>query len=139
MDLLGVMVHPPTTPAGWDEWDWITAVQIASALTIACLGDEIVWEGSRRKAALTSLVYGPTDWSGAAALIALAVLANQNKRITIEFDALCRDLWSLGRGTAEWPHERAMVFGLIFVNHYSSESRKYIQDYFEQMKQENQG
>jgi tetratricopeptide (TPR) repeat protein len=138
MDLLGVMVHPPTTPAGWDEWDWITAVQIASALTIACLGDESVWEGSRRKAALTSLVYGPTDWSGAAALIALAVLANQNKRITIEFDALCRDLWSLGRGTAEWPHEQAMVFGLIFVNHYSSESRKYIQDYFAQMKQENQ-
>ena len=21
--LLGVMVHPPTTPPGWDEWDWI--------------------------------------------------------------------------------------------------------------------
>jgi hypothetical protein len=135
-DLLGVMVHPPATPAGWDEWDWITAVQIASALTIASLGDDTAWEGSRRKAALTSLIYGPTDWSGAAALIALAVLAKQDKRITIEFDSICRDLWSLGQGTAEWPHEQAMVFGLIFVNNYSKEARKHIQEYFERRQQE---
>lgn len=134
MDLLGVMVHPPTTPADWDEWDWITAVQIASALTIASLGDETVWEGSRRKAALTSLIYGPTDWSGAAAIIALAVLARQNTHIHIKFDYICRDLWSLGRSTAEWPHEQAMVFGLIFVNQYSKKARKHIQEYFEQMQ-----
>jgi tetratricopeptide (TPR) repeat protein len=137
-DLLGAMVHPPTTPASWDEWNWITAVQIASALTIASLGDDTAWEGSRRKAALTSLIYGPTDWSGAAALIALAVLAGQNKRITIEFDHICRDLWSLGRGTGEWPHEQAMVFGLLFVNLYSKEARKYIQEYFERMQKESQ-
>ena len=135
-DLLGTMVHPPATPAGWEEWDWITAVQIASALTIASLGDDTAWEGSRRKAALTSLIYGPTDWSGAAALIALAVLAGQNTRITIAFDHICRDLWSLGRGTAEWPHEQAMVFGLLFVNHYSKEARTYIQEYFERMQKE---
>lgn len=137
MDLLGVMVHPPATSAGWEEWDWITAVQIASALTIASLGDEHTWEGSRRKAALTSLVYGPTDWSGAAALIALAVLANQSTRMAIEFDAICCDLWKRGQGTAEWPHERAMVFGLIFVNHYSEEARHHIQAYFERIRREN--
>jgi len=136
--LLGTMVHPPATPAGWEEWDWITAVQIASALTIASLGDDTAWEGSRRKAALTSLIYGPTDWSGAAALIALAVLAGQNTHVTIEFDHICRDLWSLGRGTAQWPHEQAMVFGLIFVNHYSEEARKYVQEYFERMRKESQ-
>ena len=135
-DLLGVMVHPPATPTSWDEWDWITAVQIASALTIASLGNDTVWEGSRRKAALTSLIYGPTDWSGAAALIALAVLAVQNTCITIEFDSTCRDLWSRGRGTAEWPHEQAMVFGLIFVSHYSKEAGKYIQEYFERIQKE---
>ena len=136
IDLLGVMVHPPATPDGWDEWDWITAIQIASALTIASLGNETVWEGSRRREALLSLIYGPTDWSGAAALIALAVLAGQNKRITIEFDAICRDLWHLGPGTIEWPHEQAMVFGLRFVGHYSKEAGEYIQDYFERMRKE---
>lgn len=136
MDVLGVMVHPPTTPADRNEWDWITAIQIASALTIASLGNDTAWEGSRRKAALTSLIYGPTDWAGAAALITLAVLARQNAYITIEFDAICRDLWSLGRGTAEWPHEQAMVFGLIFVGHHSKEASNYIQEYFKQRKNE---
>jgi hypothetical protein len=31
-----------------------------------------------------------------------------------------------------------MVFGLIFVNHYSKEAGKYIQEYFEQMKKESE-
>ena len=100
------------------------------------VGAEPAREDSRHKAALTSLIYGPTDWSGAAALIALAVLAGQNKRITIAFDHICRDLWSLGRGTAEWPHEQAMVVGLLFVDHYSKEARTYIQKYFERMQKE---
>jgi tetratricopeptide (TPR) repeat protein len=128
--LLGVMVHPPAAPAGWDEWDWLIAVQIASALTIASL--ETDWEGSRRKAALTSLIYGPLDWSGAAALIAMVVLAHQDMRINIEFDRICRDLWHFGPGSAEWPLEQAMVFGLIFLNTYSDEARKHIDAYFEQ-------
>ena len=133
MSLLGVMVHPPAVPEGWETWDWLIAVQIASALTIASL--ETGWEGSRRKAALTSLIYGPMDWSGAAALSALAILARQDMRIHIEFDRICCDLWQFGRGSAEWPHEQAMVFGLIFLNAYSDEAKEHISAYFEQQKQ----
>jgi tetratricopeptide (TPR) repeat protein len=132
--LLGVMVHPPAVPEGWDAWDWIIAVQIASTLTIAAIDSG--WEDSRCKAALTSLIYGPLDWSGAAALIALAVLSRQDKRIHIEFDRVCRDLWHFGRGSAEWPHEHAMVFGLYFVSGYSDEAQKYIDEYFEEMRRE---
>jgi tetratricopeptide (TPR) repeat protein len=132
--LLGVMVHPPTTPSGWDEWDWLIAVQIASTLTIASL--ETGWEGSQRKAALTSLIYGPMDWSGAAALIALAVLAQQDMRICIEFDRICCDLWRIGPGSAEWPLEKAMVFGLVFLNAYSDEAREHMNLFFEQKRKE---
>jgi hypothetical protein len=137
MSLLGVMVHPPVVPAGWEAWDWLVAVQIASALTIASL--ETGWEGSRRKAALTSLIYGPLDWSGAAALIAMAVLAHQDMHICIEFDRLCLDIWRFGRGSAEWPLEQAMVFGLIFLNMYSQEAQKHIDDYFEEMREREKG
>lgn len=136
MSLLGVMVHPPTTPTGWDEWDWVIAIQLASALTIASI--DAGWEGSRRKAALTSLIYGPMDWSGAAALIAMAVLARQDRRINIEFDNICRDLWHFGPGSAEWPLEQAMVFGLIFVDAYSDEAKEYIDAYFERMRREHE-
>lgn len=132
MSLLGVMVHPPATPEGWETWDWLSAVQIASALTITAIDNG--WEGSRRKAALTSLIYGPMDWSGAAALIALAVLAQQDRRINIEFDHICRDLWRFGRGSAAWPHEPAMVYGLIFLNSYSEEAQEYIDAYFEDIQ-----
>jgi len=132
--LLGVMVHPPTKPADWDEWDWIFALQLASTLTIAFL--DTGWEGSLRKTVLTSLIYGPMDWSGAAALITMAVLAHQDKRITIEFDRICCDLWHFGPGSAEWPLEHAMVAGLRFVNSYSDEARKHINDYFARMREE---
>lgn len=128
--LLGVMIHPPATPQGWNEWDWLSAVQIASALTIASL--ETDWEGSRRKAALISLIYGPLDWSGSAALIGLAVLARQDMRIAIEFDRLCCDLWKIGSGSAVWPLEQAMVFGLILLDAYSPEAQKHIDAYFEE-------
>src|SRR5260221_9994683 len=73
-DLLGVMVHPPTASDGRPAWDWIRQVQIASALTISQLG-YATWEGSIRRDALLSLVYGPMDWSGVAGLVALASLA----------------------------------------------------------------
>src|SRR5579875_1298485 len=132
ISLLGVMVHPPTPPEGWETWDWLYAVQIASALTIAFIDKG--WVGSRRKAALTSLIYGPMDWSGAAALIAMAVLARQDMRIHIEFDTICCDLWNFGRGSAEWPHEYAMVFGLHFVGGYSDEAKMHIKDFFDGMK-----
>ena len=131
MDLLGVMVHPPVTPVGWEEWDWINAVQLASALMLTAI--DTGWEGSRRKAVLTSLIYGPMDWSGAAALIALSVLARQDMHINIEFDLICRDLWHLYPADVMWPLEQATIFGLIFVGDYSDAARAYKKAYFERM------
>ena len=76
------------------------------------------------------------DWSGAAALIAMAVLARQDKRIHIEFDAICCDLWHFGPGSAEWPHEQAMAFGLLFSDGYSDKAKDRINAYFERMRKE---
>jgi tetratricopeptide (TPR) repeat protein len=133
MDLLGAMVHPPAAPQGWKEYDWIAAVQLASALSIAYIDED--WEGSRRRAALTSLAYGPMDWSGAAAIMALAVLARQDMRINIAFDRLCLDLWSF-EPDLPWVLEEALVMGLIFVDSYSNEAGTKIKDYFERLRRE---
>jgi tetratricopeptide (TPR) repeat protein len=133
MSLLGVMVHPPAAPDGWEEDAWIIAVQLASVLVLAYL--DAGWEGSRRKAALTSLAYGPMDWSGAAAMMALAVLARQDMRINIEFDRLCLDLWSL-EPDLPWALEEALVMGLIFVDSYSQEAEEKIEAYFERLRRE---
>lgn len=134
-DLLAAMVYPPDTPVGWEEWDWMMAIQFASALTIASLGEEHRWEDTPRRGALRALVYGPPDWSGAAALSALAVLANQKQQIAIELDAICCDLWSQPDRRPAWFLEQAMVAGLLFVNHYSEQAGASIKDYFEQEEQ----
>lgn len=132
--LLGIMAHPPAAPTGWHEWDWIAAVQIAAALTLAYTDSS--WEGSRRKAALTSLMYGPMDWSGAAAVVAMAVLARQNKRLNIEFDHVCLDLWEFQPDDGPWALERAMVMSLLFVGNYSGEAKTRVQAYFERQRNE---
>jgi hypothetical protein len=100
------------------------AVQIASL--------ETGWEGSRRNAALLLLIYDPMDWSGTAAL---SILAHQERRIHIEFDQICCDLWRISLDSPVWPLERAMVFGLIFLKTSSHEAQQYIDAYFEQEQQ----
>ncbi len=133
-DLLGVMVHPPAAPDGWKEYDWLWAVQLASTLTIAYV--DTGWDGSRRKAALTSLAYGPMDWSGAAAIVAMAVLARQDMRLNIEFDRLCLDLWSLAPDDGDWALERAIVYSLIYVEDYSEAAAQKIDAYFARLQRE---
>lgn len=46
------------------------------------------------------------------------------------------DLWRFGRGSAEWPHELAMILGLRFVGMYSEEAQGHINTYFEQLRKE---
>jgi len=128
------MVHPPATPPGWEEWDWIIVIQLARAFPMVFLDSG--WDDSSRKAVLTSLIDGPLDWSGAAPLIAIALLARQDTRIAIKFDRICCDLWNFGPGSAKWPLEQAMVFGLIVVYAYSEEAKAHINDDFERLRRE---
>ena len=71
--LLGAMLHAPPMPDGWWPWDWMVHVQVAAAMALAFVDEG--WDESARQAALTSLVYGPVDWTAAAGLVALTRLA----------------------------------------------------------------
>jgi hypothetical protein len=83
--LLGVMVHPPRPPdSDWRVLVWVQRVQVAAALVIADL--DTGWEGSPRKRALYSLLYGPVDWSVDAAIIALGTLARRDPAIRPEVE-----------------------------------------------------
>ena len=70
-DLLATMVNIPINKSTqeFSTWMWIIRVQIAAALLIA--STEKTWEGSKRKEALLSLIYGPPDWVGVAGIVAL--------------------------------------------------------------------
>jgi tetratricopeptide (TPR) repeat protein len=103
-DLLATMVHPPKVvwkEGGWNPmpWTWVYRVQIAAAMIVA--HTETAWEGSARRAALSSLVWGPMDWTTDASLMALAALARREEALADDIAGIFRARYaSRPRGAA---------------------------------------
>jgi len=121
-ELLGVMVHPPAASDGRPAWDWIRRVQIASALTIAQMGDT-TWEGSIRRDALLSLVYGPMDWSGVAGLVALASLATHEPALAPSVEEIYLDLLGSKPSEGAWALHTPLVLLLNRLPYLSERGR----------------
>ncbi|MEM1347913.1 MAG: tetratricopeptide repeat protein [Myxococcota bacterium] len=88
--LLAAMIHPTIAPEEFPTWTWIQRIQVAAALLIANLDEP--WHGSRRKAALTSLVRGPMDWVVDAAVLALTEIALDDDHAAEDIFDLFADL-----------------------------------------------
>lgn len=95
--LLLAMVQPPLCPhEAMPIWRWFQHIQVAAAMTIAQC--ESSWRGSRRKAALTSLLRGPTDWTTEAAILAssqLSLMSSQHPEapeMIEDITSLCSEL-----------------------------------------------
>ncbi len=79
-DFLATMVYPPRPPgSNWKVLPWVQRCQVAAALVIAHMGPG--WTGSARQQALYGLLYGPTDWTTGAAIVALGALARKDPAI----------------------------------------------------------
>ncbi|MEP6505299.1 MAG: hypothetical protein ABJD97_18340 [Betaproteobacteria bacterium] len=72
-DVLAVMVHPPAVPAGTHALAWLPRVQLAAAMVAGQL--DAGWQGTERRAALTSLLFGPLDWTTGAGIRVLGWIA----------------------------------------------------------------
>jgi hypothetical protein len=84
-ELLGTLVFPPRPPgSAWRVLPWVARAQIATALTIAHCDPHTPWQGSQRQQALYGLLYGPSDWTTGAAIVALGVLARRDPAIRAE-------------------------------------------------------
>ena len=92
-EVLSCMVHPPTMPPNWISLDWIPRVQLAAAQVVAQV--DRGWEGSARKEALLSILYGPSDWTTQAAIRAMTHLAKYEEvhsvKIGEAFEKLARN------------------------------------------------
>lgn len=108
--LLGVMVHPPALPEGRAAWDWVRQVQIAAALVLAYLDDG--WEGSARRTALSALIYGPMDWTGGAAIVALADLAVRDPGAGAEVEGTFLDVLERRPSAGDWALEMPLLYSL---------------------------
>ncbi|MBK7077655.1 MAG: hypothetical protein IPH44_35700 [Myxococcales bacterium] len=84
-ELLGTLVFPPRPPgSAWRVLPWVQRARIATTLTIAHCDPHTPWQGSPRQQALYGLLYGPSDWTTGAAIIALGVLARRDPAIRAE-------------------------------------------------------
>jgi tetratricopeptide (TPR) repeat protein len=81
-DILAVMVHPPALPAGRDALEYIPRIQLEAMHVAAQIDDG--WEGSERRAALMSALFGPMDWTTNAAIDVLAFLAERQPAIAYD-------------------------------------------------------
>jgi tetratricopeptide (TPR) repeat protein len=96
--LLAAMVHPPRPNGGaWRVLNWTQRCQIATALIIAMLDGP--WPNSPKQTALYSLLYGASDWTVGAAIVALGALVRRDP--SLRGEVLQAFGWMQGQVTAE--------------------------------------
>ncbi|HEX2875827.1 MAG TPA: tetratricopeptide repeat protein [Polyangiaceae bacterium] len=108
---LAVMTDPPPPPpdSGFETFYWMYRCQVATALVLSHLGP---WESGPGRGALSSLVFGPSDWTSSAAIIALGFRAKENPALRPEIEQLFGWLKSQApaRGYTDWEHVLAYVW-----------------------------
>jgi hypothetical protein len=71
MELVAAMVHPPDLPPGSPPAFHVFHWQLCCAALVAELKPKEPWDASLRRDVLRTLIFGPPDWTTAAALIVL--------------------------------------------------------------------
>ncbi|MGN8114628.1 tetratricopeptide repeat protein [Labrys sp. 22185] len=81
-DLLAVMVRPPAIPEHSYALAWVPTVQLMAAFVLAQI--DTGWEGSHRRKALLSMLFGPSDWITGAAIKALSWIARTEQAYAMD-------------------------------------------------------
>jgi tetratricopeptide (TPR) repeat protein len=130
---LAVMTDPPAPPpeAGFDAFYWTYRCQVAAALVLSHLGP---WESGPGRGALYSLVFGPSDWTSAAAVIALGFRAKENPALRPEVEQLFGWLRSQApaRGHTEWEHVLAYVW--LGLGSHAEAHQASLEEWIEQLE-----
>lgn len=128
--LLATMVFPPRPPnSSWRVLPWVQRAQVAAALIIASSDPHTPWQGSQRQQALYSLLYGPSDWTTSAGIVALGALARRDP--TIRAEAIQAFGWLFQQipkdGFCPW--ELALVVTWLSFDGLDDVTRRRLEDY----------
>ncbi|MGE0784464.1 MAG: hypothetical protein AB7S26_02165 [Sandaracinaceae bacterium] len=101
--LLSVLTNPPplNEADGFDAFSWTWRSQVATAAVLSHLGP---WETGSARAALYSMVYGPSDWVTGAALIAFSWRVHEQPALRAEVEPIYAWLRTLipEKGFTSW-------------------------------------
>jgi tetratricopeptide (TPR) repeat protein len=132
---LAVMTDPPPPPAdgSFDGLYWTYRCQVAAALVLSQLGP---WQSGPGRGALYSLLFGPSDWTTSAAIIALGFRARENPALRPEIEQLFG--WLRGqapaRGYTDWEHVLAHVW--LGLGAHPEATQAGIQAWIEQLEED---
>jgi tetratricopeptide (TPR) repeat protein len=104
--LLAVATNPPA-PHEFDGVMWTYRCQIATAVVLSHLGP---WESGPGRAALYSMVSGPSDWVTIAGIVALAWRAADGPNVRAEVEGAFRWLRGLVAAEGFTPWEGALAY-----------------------------
>ena len=103
-EILAVLVHPPEPPPSYAVLKWLPRVQLSALQVVAHLGSG--WEGSVRKDALLSALFGPRDWITNAAIRVMTYIGEtepvHSEKISDAFSELAAS--RPRRGYCCWEH-----------------------------------
>ena len=130
---LAVMTDPPPPPpeSGFDAFYWTYRCQVAVALVLSHLGP---WESGPGRGSLYSLVFGPSDWTTGAAIIALGFRAKENPALRPEIEQLFGWLRSVApaRGYTDW--ERVLAHVWLGLGNHPDATKLGLQAWIEQLR-----
>lgn len=138
--LLSVLTNPPvpTEEDGFDPFLWTWRCQVATAVVLSHFGP---WETGSARAALYSMVYGPSDWVTAAAIVAFGWRVHANPALRGEIEPIFAWLRTIipEKGFTAWEVVLADVW--LGLGGHDADKRKdlegWLDRYFETLPEKN--
>jgi len=121
-EVLAVMVHPPSLPAGVSALNWLPRVQRAAAQVAAQVDGG--WEGSARREALLSVLLGPQDWTTEAAIRVLAHLGRENEAYAPDIHDAFQELSDNRPNAGHWSWELTLFRCWLQLPHLYPQERE---------------
>ncbi len=121
---LSVLTNPPPPPQDFGGVIWTYRCQLATAVILSHLGP---WETGPGRAALYSLVSGPSDWLTIAGITALAWRAQDAPNVRVEVEGAFGWLRSLIPAEGFTPWEGALVDAWLALGNHPEHVRADLQ------------
>ncbi len=126
--ILAVATNPPPPPPELDGVTWLYRCQMAAAVVLSHLGP---WESGPGRAALWSMISGPSDWVTIAGIVAFAWRAGDSPQVRGEVDGAFRWLRGLIPQEGFTPWEDALAHAWLGMGAHPEPFRAELQQWIE--------
>ena len=132
--LLAVFTDPPLPPdRAFDAFTWTYRCQVATALVLSHLG---AWQNGPGRTALYALLYGPSDWTTDAAIIALGFRAVSEPALRGEVESVFQWLRGQVPNKGYTSFEPVLAEVWLGLGGHSPQNQSELEEWIEQIEQE---